>query len=507
MSKVKVIVDGSFDKICSAVDKTVNLIKPTFGPASNKVIISKVTHSGVLDDGVQIARDLELEDPVENAVMKIVREAAVRTNDRVGDGTTGSLILLQALIREYANKVNRNGRATELELKKAFEECKEQLKAMAQEIRSKEELERVARISYDDPDIAKLIAEAWHKLGVDGVLTVDRSGSMETTVNITEGITIDRGYISPYMITDPKRMEGVVEKPYILLTDYRLTEPNDVIGIMNKLMENGVTNLIIIADNVEQGALGTLVLNKTQGKFNGIAINIPSGENKTQILEDIGIQIGAKVFSEKKGNKVSDAEIEDLGRADRFVARRDESVIIGPSGDKEKVDEAVSSLKTALEITNPDSEEERKELQNRIAGFTNKIGVIKVGAPTENEMKALKYKVEDAVHSTHAAFKSGVVPGGGLALSKLHTSSDMFNSALLVPFRQLLDNSGADAPELNEGDGFDVVTQEIGPWMEIGALDPVEVLIAQIESAVSIASLLITSSGMIVEQPKHIKEE
>lgn len=504
--KVRVVQRDSFDVICSAVDKTVNLIKPTYGPASNKVIISKVTHGFVVDDGVQIARDLELPDPAENAVMKVVRETAIKTNDRVGDGTTGALILLQAIMREIARMDNRKGRQIELELKKAFEEARTQLEAMARPVETKEELLKVARVSFDDEKISKLIADSWHELGKDGVLTVDRSGTMETEVDITNGIKINRGYISPYMITNPQRMEGVIEKPHILFTDYRLTEAKDVIGIMNKLAAKQITNLVIIAENIEQSALATLVVNKVQNKFNAIAINTPSGDNRSLMLEDMAIMTGGRVISEKKGDKLEDAEVSDLGRADRFIARRTESTIVGPRNDNFGLTKAISDLKKAR--AEEKNESDRQELERRIARFSNKVGVIKVGAPTENELNALKYKVEDAVNATQAAYKSGVVAGGGVALTNIKTSSELLNAALDAPFKQLKVNvSLGEHRALAKDEAINVVTGKIGNWQDVGVMDPLEVLIAQLESAVSIASLLVTTSGMIVENPEHLKRE
>lgn len=502
---VHVIQKDAFDKIRSAVNKTVDLIKPTFGPASNKVIIAKVTHGMVVDDGVQIARDLELEDPVEHAIMKVVRETAIKTNDRVGDGTTGALIMLQAIIEQIAQLPRIDGRKIEQELKKAFDTCKEQLAKMAKPIKTREELYKVALVSFDNKEVAKIIADAWYELGTDGVLTVDRSGTMDTFSELTEGIKIDRGYLSPYMITNPQRMEAVIEKPYILLTDYRLTEANDVINIMNQLAGKNITNLVIIAENVEGSALATLVINKMQGKFNAIAINAPKAD-QINLLEDMALMTGGKCFSEKKGDKVDQAQITDLGRADRFIARRTESVIIGPRGPKVEIQKAIRDLKQAID-TEP-NEGTKSNLKIRLSKFTNKVGVIKVGAPTENEVNALRYKAEDAVNAVHAAFKGGVVAGGGIALSHLKTESELLNEALRVPFRQLKLNCGAaEHRALKPTEAINVVTWEIGNWQEIGVMDPVDVLIAQLESAVSIASLLVTTSGMIVEDPKHIEQE
>lgn len=508
MSKVDITSRDTLRTIKEAVDETVELIKPTFGPASHKVIISRMTHGMVVDDGVQIARDLELPDPTKNAVMKVVREVAIRTNDRVGDGTTGALIILQAIMDEYVRQTKKHGRKVEKEMRKAFDEAKEQIEKMSKKVTTQEDLERVARVSFDDKDISKLIAEAWYKLGVDGVLTVERSNAMETTLDITDGLHFNRGYISPYMVTNPSRMEAVIEKPYILFTDYRLTEINDVLKIMDKLVAENVRHLIIVAENIEQAALSTMIVNKNQGKFIAVGISAPTGKNKTQTLEDMALMTGGRLFSKDKGDKVDKAEIKDLGRAERFIATSHDSTIVEPSGDKEKIKQSIESLKTALDIVNPDNKKGKDEIKERLARLTNKIGVIKVGAATENEAQALKYKVEDAVHSTHAAYKGGVAPGGGTAFLNLKTSSDLLNIALKAPHRQLLINTGSeDIPKLAPQEAYNAVTGDIGPWYDVGVMDPVDVLVAQLDSAISIASLLITSTGIIVEKPQHIKEE
>lgn len=507
MSKVQFVNNNreSFQKILSAVDKLVNLIKPTFGPASNKVIIKKQTHMGVFDDGVQIARDLELDDKIENAAMQIAREVSIRTNDRVGDGTTGSLILLQAILNEIAKDPNFNGREIEKELKAGLEECKEQLMKMAKPVKTKEQLRKVTRVSFDDEKIANTIADAWHDLGENGVLTVDNSPTMETFVDLTDGLKIESGYVSPYMVTNPSRMEAVMEKPLFLITDYRLTEVSDIAPIMEKLMQGKQSRLVVLCENIEQKALAMLVVNRMQQKFDGMAVAIPS-KNREQFLADLAILTGGKFFSEKKGDKLENATVEDLGKADRFIARNNETVIIGPRGNQKKIKDAIKALNAAYDVEK--IEKNREEIKERIALFSNKIGVVKVGAATENEQKALKYKVEDAVHSTHAAFKGGVAPGGGTALRNLKTSSEILHNALQVPFRQLKLNVGIRSHgAIKQGEALNVVTGEIGPWQKVGVMDPVDVLVAQLEGAVSIASLFATTSGLLVEDPDYLKTE
>lgn len=507
MTNIQIVTKDTFGIIVSAINKAANLIKPTYGPSSNKVIISKNTHRLVVDDGVQIARDLELEDPLENAVWTQAKNTAIRTNDRVGDGTTGAIIMLQAIINVVAKLSRKDGRKIEKELKQGLVDVKEQLLAMAQPVSSLKDLEKVSRISFDDDKISKVIADAWHQLGVDGVITVDRSGTMETFSDVTEGIKLDRGYISPYMVTNPDRMEAQIEKPYILITDYRLTEAADVLPIMTMLAAKQITNLVIIAENIEGSALATLIVNRMQGKFNTTAICAPlNGQERTILLDDIALMIGAKVFSQSKGDKLDSVKIEDLGKADRFVARGESSVIIGPKGKKTAIQAASDAIAKA--ITTETNERVRNDMRVRLARLASKVAVIRAGAATEQEEKALRYKIDDAIHAVHSAFKGGVVPGAGIALASLKTSSPILNEALKEPFKQLKDNVGIEehAP-LKNGEAINAVTGEVGPFMKVGVMDPVEVLIAGVESAISIASLLITSSGMIVEKPIEPKHE
>ena len=508
-TEIRIENDKTFDVVKSAVNKMVDFIRPTFGPASNKVLIKRMTHRMVVDDGVQIARDFELPDPLENAWVDIIREVAIRTNDRVGDGTTSSLIMLQAIVNEIARKTKRDGRKIELELRKGLAEVTEQLKASAHEIKTKDELRKVALVSFDNKDIAEMIAELYWKLGKDGVITIDKSPTMETTSELSEGIKIDRGYISPYMILNPDRMESVIEKPSILVTDYRLTETNDILPIMNKMAAKNKRDLVIICENMEQSALATAVVNKLQQKFLVIAINAPSGENRTVALEDIALMIGAKMFSQSKGDKLEDAELEDLGHATRFICKQKESIIVGPKGNQEEIDKSIASLRSAFE--NEKDQSKKTQLQHRLATFTQSVAVIKVGAPTENEAKALKYKVEDAVNAVKSAFKGGIVCGAGISLAQITTSSPILNEALQYPYRQLMENMGIDSstpiarkvqPTSKsevEYHVMNVVTGKVGPYLAVGVVDPVEVLVAGVESAVSIASILVTTPGMIVE--------
>lgn len=510
-SQITIVRENTFKTIKSAVDQMADLIKPTYGPAGNKVIIDKFTHRLVVDDGVQIARDFELKDPTENAVVRVIKETAIRTNDRVGDGTTGAIIMLQSIINEVSRKTKFDGRKIENELKRGLEEVKKQLRKSAKQIKTKEELKKVALVSFDNEDIAEIIAEAYHKIGKDGVITIDKSSTMETTIEMTDGVKLDTGFISPYMVTNPERMETVFEKPFILLTNYRITENSDIMPLLEKMAKDGKRPLVVIAENVEQNALATLVVNLPQvmnpetrkpGSFPSIAIPLPRVDHRDVLLEDLAIMTGAKVFSVEKGDKLESVTIEDLGRADRFICRNDESIIVRPKGKKSDVASAINAIRIAFK--NETNEKNKNILEKRLGMFTNSLAVIKVGAPTDNEQKSLKYKVEDAIHAVKAAFQEGVVCGSGLALARVKTSSQILNEALQYPSRQLLENMGLDNDkELKADEARNVVTGEVGNFIKVGVMDPVEVLIAGVESAVSIASQLVTSSGMIVESPKE----
>jgi len=505
MGTVKVIQGKeAFEIIKSAVDKCANLVRLTFGPASNKVLIHTNMNRTVIDDGVQIMRDIELEDENENAVKNTIKEVSIRTNDRVGDGTTGALIMLQAIIKEVAERNSFDGREVEQELKRGAEEAKKQLLALAKPVKTKDELYRVARISFDDPEIAELIADSWYKLGTDGVITVERSGTMETSVDMADGLKIARGYISPYMVNDAKRMQAEVEKPHFLLTTLRLTEVGDILPVMDMLVKNGVRSLVVFCDNMESAALATVNANGMFGKnpqFHCVAVNAPfSGDERLEWLEDLAVLTGGKVFTEGMGDKLENATLEDLGNAERFICTSEESVIVKPKGSKKKVNASIKQLKSSIKAEK--KEEKKEKLRKRLASFTNKIAVIKVGANTEAETKALQYKVDDAIHATLSAFKSGVVAGGGFGLAQLKTSSRVLNAALKRPMQQLAENVGqqlGDIEDYKKGEAVNVVAGDIGDFRKVGVMDPVDVLVAQIESATSIAGILLTTKGLIVE--------
>ena len=497
---VKIIHQDTFKTIMSAVNKLVDFVSPTFGPSANKAIIDKQVYRMVVDDGVQIARDFELDDPAENAVIKVIREVAIKTNDRVGDGTTSSMIILRAIMQEISKQHFRDGRQISEELKKATIEAKDQLLAMMKPISTRQEIERVARIAYDNPSVASLIAELLHKVGKEGVVVVEKSNNIDISSEHTEGLEINSGYLSPYLITDNQRMEAVLDKPSILLTSYRVTNANDLLPIMDKIIkERNKRDFVLIADNVESDALATLIVNRLQGKFMGIAIAIPQTEDKKQFLEDIALLTGGTVFTEDKGNRLDNAEVSQLGQANKVIVRQNKTTIIGAKGSKTLIDAEKNRIRNALSENPKDSEKQKLEM--RLARLNNGIAVIKVGSPTETESKALKYKIEDAVNATKSALNGGIVCGSGIALSQVKTSSEILNKALQQPFRQLRENIGVDNIELKPGEAYNAVTDEKGDYMKVVVIDPVEVLIAGIDSAVSIASMLVTTHGILCEIP------
>lgn len=497
--KVKIIHKDSFQTIMSAVNKMVDFIAPTYGPAANKAIIDKQIYRMVVDDGVQIARDFELSDEGENAVVKVIREVAIKTNDLVGDGTTSSLIMLRAIMQEVAKLNVRDGRMITEELKRAAEEAKEELLKKAKKISTKAEIEQVARISFDNPKIAAIIAELLFKVGKEGVIEIDQSNTLDTIAEHAEGIEIERGFISPYLINDPVRMMATLERPYILITNYAITNAHDLLPIMEKVIKEGnKREMVIIADNIESDALATLIQNRLRATFMGVAIQTPSTLDKAQFLEDLAILTGATVFTQEKGNRLDAAEIKHLGRAKKVVVRQNKSVIIGAEGKRSIIEAEKNGIRALLEGNL--KENDRQKLQLRLARLNNGVAVIKVGAPTETEAKALKYKVEDAVNATKAALAGGIVCGSGIALSQIHTSSPILNRALQYPFKQLKENIGVDDMDLKPNEAYNAVTREAGPFMKVGVIDPVDVLIAGINSAVSIASMLVTTHGILVEE-------
>lgn len=465
----------TFRIIMSAVNQLCDLVRPTFGPSSNKVIIGKGFYVSALDDGVQIAKDLELNDDAENYVLKLIREVAVRTNDRAGDGTTGSLIILQALMQEIEKNGKIDGRKITEELKQGLGEAVKQLQKQAKKIKTKEDLEKVARISFDNPDVAKLLAEIVYKIGPEGLINVETSPGFDIESEMADGFSMQGGFISPYMITE--REECVLDNPYILVANSEFVNETEVMPIMTKILENGNNSLAVFCKSMEGSALATLVINKVQGKFKSVAIVTM----KQSDYEDIALLTGATLFTPEKGK--ADIQIKDLGRANKIIVKRENTTIIGGKGNKSQIKTRVKELEDKMNEAKDSLT--REQTRYRLAHLTDSVAIIKVGANTEQEAKALKFKVEDASNAVKVAYKDGVVKGAGIALMNIKTSSSLLNKALQYPHKQLVENMG----EFELSDDI---------------IDPVSVLIAGLESAVSIACLLSTTKGIIVEEkPKN----
>ena len=471
--------------IFDAVNKLVDFVKPTFGPAQNKIIIQRGARQEILDDGVTTAQQFELSDEFENSVIQLVKEVAVKTNDRVGDGTTSSLIILQALMKELKED-ERTSREIIADLQKGLEEFKVQIKAQARQITSKEDLKQVAYISFNNEKMAEVISEILFELGHDAVVTIEESKSLETTHTVVKGLQFPRGFASSYFINSPEKAETILEKPYILVTDREIVDAKELLPLMNKVIASGNRQLLIIADDVRGEALATLVINWVKGIGLFPAVKAPYYSNdKYEFLMDVAELTGANFRAGDLGRKLEDTNIEDLGMADKIIINKDTTTIIGGHG--KGMEEYIQKMDAM--IATMQSEIKKDKMTERKAKLTSGVAVIKVGGATENEMRALRYKVEDAVNATKVAYKNGVVKGAGVTLKEVKTSSDILNRALQYPHKQLLKNMELESLEIDN----DII-------------DPVEVLIAGVESAVSIASLLITTRGILVEENEEKKD-
>lgn|SRR3990167_348390 len=472
--------------IFDAVDKLCDFIKPTFGPAQNKIIIERGRYQEVLDDGVATAKEFELEDEFENSVVRLVKEAAIKTNDRVGDGTTSSLIMLQALMKEIKED-KRTSREIIKELQQGLEEFKKEIKKRAKKIKTKKDLKQAAYISFNNEKMAETISDILFELGTDSIITIEESKSLETTYNVVKGLQFQRGYASSYFINNPEKAETIMEKPYILVTDKEIYDPKELLPLMNKVIATGNRQLLVIADDIRGEALATLVLNFLKGIGLFPAVKAPYYSNdKYEFLMDVAELTGANFKVTNLNKELKDLEIEDLGTAERVIITKDSTTIVGGAG--KNLEKYLKTMKAMIETI--DSDIKRDKMKERLAKLTSGVAVIKVGGATENEMKSLRYKVEDAVNATKIAYKDGVVKGAGITLWEIKTSSGILNRALEYPHKQLLANLEVDNLEVGE----DII-------------DPVEVLIAGVESAVSIVSLLITTKGILVEKNEETKKE
>ncbi|HEX9503602.1 MAG TPA: chaperonin GroEL [Patescibacteria group bacterium] len=486
------------ETIKNAVNALVDYVKVTFGPSGFKVILPPefAAKPQALDDGVAIAKKFTLENEHENAVIELIKQVAIKTNDRVGDGTTGSLIMLQAILNEVDALGAINPRLVVSELKKAAAEAKDKLILASKKVKTLEDLQKVAQISIDNAQISKIIAELVHKIGHEGVIAVQESQTMETTHEHVDGFEFEKGYVAPFMVTNPERMEAEFSNAKIFITDYRLTTAIDMVQILEKLVKEGVTQCVFVAEAIESDALTTLLANRQRGVFYPIAVNVPGYDDKDDFLNDLAVVTGGQVLSRSKDIRIEDFDIKMLGKADKIVSKADSTLIIGGKGKKSEINKVAAGIKVLMENA---LGYKLDRLQRRYGRLMNGIAVIRVGAPTEQEMHALRYKVEDATNAVKVAAESGIVCGGGLSLARLKTKSNLLNKALMAPYMQLLENSNVSAPDLKKDEALNIVTGEIGDFLKVGVVDPTAVLIAQIESAVSMACELILIRGILAD--------
>jgi chaperonin GroEL len=519
------------------VNAVANAVKVTLGPKGRNVVLDKKFGSpSITKDGVTVAKEIELVQHFENLGAQLVREVASKTNDVAGDGTTTATVLAQAMVREGLKMVaaGSNPMALRRGIEKAVQRAVEKLKEFAIEVKTRDDIEHVAAIAGNDPEIGKVIAEAMDKVGKDGVITIEESKGTETTVEFVEGLQFDRGYLSPYFVTDPERMECVLEEPFILIHEKKISSAMDLVPLLERVVRAG-RPLLVIAEDVEGEALAVLVINKLRGVLQCCAVKAPGfGERRKAMLEDIAILTGGTFLSEELGVNLENVTLDMLGRARKVVVTKDDTTIVEGAGSKEAIQGRIAQIKRQIEET--ESDYDREKLQERLAKLSGGVAVIKVGAPTETEMKEKKHRFEDALNATRAAVEEGIVAGGGVTyihlipaldeLEKELTEADekigvrIVKRALEEPLRQIAENAGwegsvvvekvrAFEPKKVNGDfhftGFDALREEFVDMVERGIVDPVKVVRSALENAASIAAMLLTTEAVVAEKPEEEK--
>lgn len=503
------------------VDALANAVKVTLGPKGRNVVLDKKFGAPTItNDGVTIARDIELADPFENMGAQLVKEVATKTNDVAGDGTTTATVLAQAMIQEGMRNVAAG--ANPMILKKGIElavkTLVEEIKKKSIKVNGKADIAQVASVSAGDAEIGGLIAEAMEKVGNDGVITVEESKGLQTDLSVVEGMQFDRGYISPYMVTDPDKMEAVMNDPYILITDRKISAIADMLPTLEKVVKQG-KELLIIAEDLDGEALATLVVNKLRGTFKAVAVKAPGfGDRRKAMLEDIAILTGGTVITEDMGRKLDSVELEDLGTARQVRVSKDETVIIDGAGDNDAIKQRVAQIKNQVEETT--SEFDKEKLQERLAKLSGGVAVIEVGAATEVELKDKKLRIEDALNATRAAVEEGIVAGGGTTLidilpaletlkeeGDVQTGINLVKRAVEEPLRQIAYNAGLEGSVVVErvkntdaGVGFNALTEEYVDMVKAGIVDPAKVTRSALQNAASIASLVLTTESIVADK-------
>ncbi|AEF93374.1 60 kDa chaperonin [Desulfotomaculum nigrificans CO-1-SRB] len=506
------------------VNALAEAVKVTLGPKGRNVVIDKKFGAPTItNDGVTIAREIELPDHFENMGAQLVKEVATKTNDVAGDGTTTATVLAQALVREGLKNVaaGANPMIIKRGIEKAVEKAVEEIKAMAKTIESKEAIAQVATISANDESIGNLIAEAMEKVGKDGVITVEESQGIGTTLEVVEGMNFDRGYISPYMITDTDKMEASLSDPYILITDKKISSVQDILPVLEKVVQTGNKPVLLICEDLEGEALATLVLNKLRGTLNVVAVKAPGfGDRRKAMLEDIAILTGGTVITEEVGLKLDKATLDMMGTARQVRVKKEETIIVGGAGEQSKIEARIAQIKKQIEETTSDFD--REKLQERLAKLAGGVAVIQVGAATEVEMKEKKLRIDDALNATRAAVEEGIVPGGGTAYVDIiaaldsiklegdaKTGVEIVKKALEEPLRQIANNAGLEGSVVVEkvkatekGIGFNAVTEQYVDMIAAGIVDPAKVTRSALQNAASIAAMILTTETLVSEKPE-----
>jgi chaperonin GroEL len=504
------------------VDAVANAVKVTLGPRGRYVVLDKKFGAPTItNDGVTIAREIDVEDVFANQGAQLVREVATATNDVAGDGTTTATVLAQQIVRDGLKNVTAGANPLALKrgIERAVDAVVENIAKQSKDVAGKDQIARVATISAGDSDIGDVIADAIEKVGKDGVVNVEEGQTFGMDLEFTEGMQFDKGYISPYMVTDQDRMEAVLEDPYVLIANSKIGSVRDVLPVLEAVIQSGKP-LLIIAEDVEGESLATLVVNKLRGTFTGVAVKAPGfGDRRKRMLEDIAILTGAEVITEDLGLKLENTELSQLGRARRVVIGKDETTVIDGSGDSEAIKGRINQIKN--EVENTDSDFDREKLQERLAKLSGGVAVVKVGAATETEMKEKKHRVEDALQATRAALEEGIVPGGGVALMRAgeavkldsfaddeKTGAKIVLRALEEPLRQIAHNSGLegsvvvnDVRKAKKGFGLDAATGEIVDLVDAGVIDPAMVTRSALQNAASIAKNILTTEAIVAEMP------
>lgn len=511
----------------NGVDKLADAVKVTLGPKGRNVVIEKSYGAPIITkDGVSVAKEIELEDKIENIGAEMIKEVASKANDMAGDGTTTATVLAQAMIKEGLKLVSAGISPIEIRLgiEKKVKAIIENLKKISKIIDTKEELAQVASISANDKEIGKKIAEAMEKVGKNGVVTVEEGQSFGIEVEVVEGMQFDKGYVSPYMITNSENMKAEFSDPFILVTDKKISSIQEILPLLEKVVQSGKKDIVIIAEEIEGEALTTFVLNKLRGTFNVLGIKAPGfGDRRKAILEDIAVLTGARVISEELGLKLENTELEDLGQARKVISSKDNTTIVGGKGDDKKIKNRIDQINKEMELS--DSNFDKEKLQERLAKLTGGVAVIKVGAATETEMKEKKDRIEDALNATRAAQEEGVVPGGGLALALAGESFKnlnekksneagvaIVNEAILEPIKQIAINAGKDGSlvlytimeEHKKGNvsiGYNAAIDKFEDMVEAGIIDPTKVVRCALENASSAAIMFLTVETVIVDKP------